>query len=390
MAVITDRVGRAALMIETAHAGKHLQGAMIEQTLASKLSALGIQGEIVGIQKGPVLSTLLFRPAIATRVGTLVRATEDLSLALGGRVRLLPDFESGCVAIVVPHQHRQTVAWLDLICKVLDAPGALPLPLGVDVYGSLLVADLAEMPHLLIAGSSGSGKSTALHSIILSLLSRNACHQLWFVMIDPKGVELAPYAGRNGGKGLPHTWSFAVTYDEAVNALSNVCLEVERRYQLMAKHGLRSVQELGLPRIVVVIDELADLMVQGKKQVEAIIARIAQKARAAGVHLIIATQRPSVNIISGVIKANLPARLCLRLPSSHDSRTVIDVAGAEKLLGAGDGLYVGPGFDLTRVHCPLVTQANIQQMVAEAKWPISRMRAFWQRLWTTESSHAAA
>ena len=330
------------------------------EVLQNKLTSLGIEGHVTGLRTGPVVSTAMFVPNDTTRVSQVMHAIDDLSLALQGRVRVYTAPGHSAVGIEFPNPQRTPVMWSTLAWddqfRASDNP--LVVPLGVDTYGVPVLTDLAAMPHMLIAGSTGSGKSIALHSIILSLLTKRAWDDLKFVMVDAKAVELTRY------NVLPHLLApVAVSFPEALSALENVWAIIEARYAKMMHEGMRSSCQLGLPDIVVVIDELADLMVQGKKKLEVIITRIAQKARAAGVHMIVATQRPSVNVITGIIKANLPARLCLRLPSAYDSRTVIDVAGAEQLLGAGDALFIGGNAALQRVQCPFVSEDDIAAMI---------------------------
>jgi S-DNA-T family DNA segregation ATPase FtsK/SpoIIIE len=260
----------------------------------------------------------------------------------------------------------------------------LPLPIGVDTFGDPIVIDLAECPHLLIAGATGSGKSIAIHSLILSLLAQRSGDKLGLLLIDAKAVELSQY------HGVPHLIGrrVAVNSHEAIQALTWLVNEVENRYTRMMRRKARSAQEIGVSPIVAVIDELADLMVSAKQRrlLETLITRIAQKARAAGVYMVVATQRPSTNVVTGVMKANLPARLSFRLPSLVDSRTILDVGGAESLLGAGDGLFLGAGLNLTRLQAPFVSTANIQCMVknsiAKSKHPslLAGPMGFWSRL----------
>ena len=321
--------------------------APIEQLL-STLHSLGFPCEAGEVQEGPTVTLYEVRPKAGVRVEALARVGKSLAVALCAHsVRIIaPMTGRGTVGIEVASNARKSVS----LASVMGAGGwdamALPLALGQSVSGGGVVCDLAEMPHLLVAGSTGSGKSVCLNSLILSLVSKHDAKGLRLLLIDPKQVELCAFAA------LPHLLCPIVTKaDKAVAALGWVTKEMQRRYSLFASLGVRSLAahnkqsraEDKLPRIVVVIDELADLMTAQKGEVEELIARLSALARAAGIHLIICTQRPSVGVVTGVIKANLPSRLAFRVASAVDSRVILDCKGAEALVGKGDALLVMPG-----------------------------------------------
>jgi S-DNA-T family DNA segregation ATPase FtsK/SpoIIIE len=286
------------------------------------------------------------------------------------------------IGIELPNDQRETVLLRDLLSSPAyeDTAARLTLALGKDISGDPVVVDLARMPHLLIAGTTGSGKSVAINAMILSLLYRLPPDQCKFIMIDPKVIELSVY------EDIPHLLSPVVTEPhKAIVALKWVVREMDERYRLMSQLGVRDVfafnRRLGeaiekgvpvfeeqaiemvrLPLIVVVVDEVADLMLTAGKEIEAAIQRLSQKARAAGIHLIVATQRPSVDVLTGVIKANLPSRISFRVSSKIDSRTILGEQGAEQLLGQGDLLFMMPGERITRIHGPLVTDEEVERV----------------------------
>jgi DNA segregation ATPase FtsK/SpoIIIE, S-DNA-T family len=371
----------------------------MSEAIASKLDALSLPGRIVDVRRGPVVSTFLYRPEAHVRVAQLNRVVDDLSLALAGRVRVLGPMEGEGEPVVgfeVPNANRVTVG-LSQLCaspKFLSHPSPLAWPIGVDTYGNEIITDLRTMPHLLVAGTTGSGKSTALHDLIISLMARTLTYPAesqrawfshpWLMLIDAKGAEFSRYdCLRNKLLLRP----VLVDGPDVIEGLSVVVAEVEFRYAEMARHGARTAAETGQPDIVVVIDELADLMLGYRKELELLITRIAQKARAAGVYMALATQRPSVDVLTGVIKGNLPSRLCFRVPTRVDSRVVLDRDGAETLLGNGDGLLSAPGFPLSRLQAPLAEPQFMQGVIAGcAARPFSiahlnqPKRSFWQRL----------
>lgn len=355
---------------------------MMSAVLTKRLLDYGLKGRVVEALRGPSVTTILFAPDDTTRISAIARLAPELSLSLGGMVRVNTMPEIHAVGIEVPNTQREPVLWRQLINETHNElrSRTLGVPLGLDSFGHAVITDIAALPHLLIAGTTGSGKSVVLHSIILSLLAQFACDKLHFVMIDAKAVELNQY------EELPHLlYPVITTAAEAVAALENVVAEVERRYAQMSAMKVRNSDDLNMPRIVIIVDELADLMLTERKALERLITRIAQKARAAGVHMILATQRPSVNVVTGIIKANLPARLCFRLPSVHDSRTVLDHMGAEQLLGSGDGLFEGGLGKVIRLQSPFVSNDDIWGMVKQVIEVSRPMRkaarpSWWQRI----------
>jgi S-DNA-T family DNA segregation ATPase FtsK/SpoIIIE len=306
------------------------------------LRAFKFSGSISTVHHGPVVDTFDLELPPGARVASVVRLAPELALALRvPGVRVFPVAERGVVAVEVPHAHREHV---DL--PEAPGPGSLPLYLGVDTIGAPRWADLATLPHLLVAGTTGSGKTSALRAFVCTLL--RAEYPPSILVVDPKGTEFSEFAT---------TGAITVVSDvaDALRALQGVEAEMDRRY----RDG-----DLIARRLVVVIDELADLMLTSKKAAEAIIVRIAQKARGCGIHLICATQRPSVDVVTGLIKANFPALIAYQLRTATDSRVILCEAGAETLTGRGDGLYLAPGTGLRRIHAPRVTPADIERAIA--------------------------
>lgn len=314
--------------------------------------SFGVDAKIVKANLGPAVTKYEIQPAIGVKVSKIVNLADDIALALAARdVRIeAPIPGKSLIGIEVPNSQVSPVAFSEIIEAGLASSNKLEVPLGRDISGSVCLADLSKMPHLLVAGATGSGKSVGINVIICSILMKARPEEVKFLMVDPKKVELTLY------NDLPHQLSPVVTNPrKAARALNNVVEEMERRYELFATTGVRNIdgyneqvdswnQENGtgyerLPKIVVVIDELADLMMVASNDVENAIIRLAQMARAAGIHMIIATQRPSVDVITGIIKANVPSRLAFAVSSGTDSRTIIDSVGAEKLLGRGDMLF---------------------------------------------------
>lgn len=314
--------------------------------------SFGVDAKIVKANLGPAVTKYEIQPAIGVKVSKIVNLADDIALALAARdVRIeAPIPGKSLIGIEVPNSQVSPVAFSEIIEAGLASSNKLEVPLGRDISGSVCLADLSKMPHLLVAGATGSGKSVGINVIICSILMKARPDEVKFLMVDPKKVELTLY------NDLPHQLSPVVTNPrKAARALNNVVEEMERRYELFAMTGVRNIdgyneqvdswnQENGtgyerLPKIVVVIDELADLMMVASNDVENAIIRLAQMARAAGIHMIIATQRPSVDVITGIIKANVPSRLAFAVSSGTDSRTIIDSVGAEKLLGRGDMLF---------------------------------------------------
>ncbi|MFQ5916468.1 MAG: DNA translocase FtsK [Candidatus Binatia bacterium] len=373
--------------------------------LQKKLADFGVEGEVVAVRPGPVITMFEFKPAPGVKVRRIVTLADDLSMALSAvSVRILaPIPGESVVGIEIPNPKREKV----FLKQILDnddfqnAESKLTLSLGKEISGSPLQTDLARMPHILVAGATGAGKSVTINAMILSILFKSTPQDVQFIMIDPKMLELSVY------EGLPHLLAPVVIEPKrATAALFWAMDEMDRRYRLMRDKGARNVDhynrilaketennrviELGkmeetamestgnggdldekapltherLPRIVIVVDELADLMITASRDVEEYITRLAQKARAAGIHMILATQRPSVDVLTGLIKANFPARISLQVTSRVDSRTILDSIGAERLLGDGDMLFLPPGTArLIRIHGAYVSDREIHKVV---------------------------
>ncbi len=341
------------------------------QTLVEKLETFGVCGRVTHSQPGPVVNVHEFEPAPGVKVGKVLSLQEDLALGLRARsVIMAPQAGKSTIGIELPAHYREIVSLREVISssEFQSSKGPLPMVLGKCVDGSPLIADLSAMPHLLVAGSTGSGKSVAINVILLSLLLSKRPEELRLILVDPKMLELSNY------DGIGHLLLPVVTQPEkAAGALKWVIAEMERRYNLLKECQVRNIQSYhglsqdkqpeNLPYIVVVIDELCDLMMTAPKDVEDSVQRLAQKARAAGIHLILATQRPSVDVLTGVIKANLPCRISFQVASKHDSRTIIEAMGAEKLLGKGDMLYLPPGTSkLRRAHCAFVSDEEVNEV----------------------------
>jgi S-DNA-T family DNA segregation ATPase FtsK/SpoIIIE len=351
--------------------------------LVAKLADFSIEGRVTEIHPGPVVTMFEFEPAAGIKVGSIVSLEDDLALALrAARIRVIAPLPGrGTVGVEIPNPRRRTV----YLREVLSSPAyqkndaALKVPLGVDVNGHPFVSDLTRMPHLLVAGATGAGKSVCLNSIITGLLFQHDPTTLQLVMVDPKMVELAMY------NGIPHLAMPVVTEaKKAARALRWAVGEMEKRYKLLAQVGARNINTYNervaggklppaegedkpprrLSYVVVIVDEFADLMVQVPGEVEEPIARLAQMARAVGIHIVLATQRPSVDVITGVIKANFPSRIAFRVASKVDSRTVLDMNGAENLLGMGDMLFLPAGkADPYRVHGAFVSEEEATRVV---------------------------
>jgi S-DNA-T family DNA segregation ATPase FtsK/SpoIIIE len=337
--------------------------------LESKLADFSVKGKVTQVHNGPVITMYEFEPAPGVKINRVVNLSADLALALKAqsiRIAALPG--KAAIGIEIPNRDVETVALRDTIAAdcFSKSESKLTISLGKNIFGTPVTADLSRMPHLLVAGSTGSGKSVALNAMIISLLYKARPDEVKMLMIDPKLLEFSIY------EDVPHLISPVVTNPkEAAGMLGKMVLEMERRYRLMAKQGVRNIESFNavstpeerLPYIVILIDELADLMFSSASQVEDSIARLAQMARASGIHLILATQRPSVDVITGVIKANFPARIAFHVTSRIDSRTIIDAQGAEQLLGKGDMLFMLPGARIMRVHGSLVTEVEIREVV---------------------------
>ncbi|MFA5099664.1 MAG: DNA translocase FtsK, partial [Candidatus Omnitrophota bacterium] len=336
--------------------------------LQETLEDFGISVKVTDIERGPIITRYELEPAPGVKVNRIEALEDDLALVMKAQsVRIIAPIPGKArVGVEVPNIQSSMVFLQEVLAtkEFQDAKQRLTLALGKDIAGKPVIADLAQMPHLLIAGTTGSGKTVCVNGIILSLLFRYSPNDLKFLMIDPKMVELAPY------NGLPHLLCPVVTESKkASTALNWVVIEMERRYRLLAEATARNIVGYNekaaekLPYIVVVIDEFADLMVVARDQVENAVTRLAQLSRAVGIHLILATQRPSVDVITGVIKANLPARVSFKVASKVDSRTVLDTNGADKLLGRGDMLFSRPeDSKLIRAQGALVSDAEIERV----------------------------
>jgi len=357
--------------------------AAMGNTLKEKLGEYKVEGEVVGINPGPVVTQFEVLPAAGTKVNNIVSLQDDLARAMAAvSIRVGGNIPgTNKIGIEVPNEKRDTVTFYDVVKhKEIDmGKFKLPLVLGVDISGRPIVSDLAKMPHLLVSGTTGSGKSVAINAMICSMLYAHGPETLKMIMVDPKMLELSVY------NDIPQLLVPVVTDPrKAANALNWAVMEMERRYRLMSEAKVRNLDGYNeyvegkaanegedeieaLPYIVIVIDELADLMMVAGKEVEQAICRIAQKARAAGIHLVLATQRPSVDVITGLIKANLPSRLSFQVSSKVDSRTILDQMGAEQLLGMGDGLFLNGGRDLLRVHGAFVSDQEVNDIAEHLK-----------------------
>lgn len=341
--------------------------------LIEKLKHFNIEGDVVRTYAGPVVSTFEFKPAANIKVSKILGLQDDLAMALKAQtIRIqAPIPGKDVVGIEIPNKAVETIYLREMLESQLfqEAASPLTLILGKDIVGKPFVTDLKKLPHLLIAGTTGSGKSVGINSMILSLLYKNSPDQLKLLMIDPKMLEFSIY------NDIPHLLTPVITKPkEAISALNNMVYEMERRYQLMSETRTKNIENFNdkakaekrdlLPYIVVIIDELADLMMTSGKDVEYSIARLAQMARASGIHLIVATQRPSVDVVTGLIKANLPSRISYKVGQKIDSKIILDGMGAESLLGRGDMLFTPPGMSgLVRLHAPWSTEVEIEKVV---------------------------
>lgn len=341
--------------------------------LIEKLKHFNIDGDVVRTYAGPVVSTFEFKPAANIKVSKILGLQDDLAMALKAQtIRIqAPIPGKDVVGIEIPNKAVETIYLREMLESQLfqEAASPLTLILGKDIVGKPFVTDLKKLPHLLIAGTTGSGKSVGINSMILSLLYKNSPDQLKLLMIDPKMLEFSIY------NDIPHLLTPVITKPkEAISALNNMVYEMERRYQLMSETRTKNIENFNekakaekrdlLPYIVVIIDELADLMMTSGKDVEYSIARLAQMARASGIHLIVATQRPSVDVVTGLIKANLPSRISYKVGQKIDSKIILDGMGAESLLGRGDMLFTPPGMSgLVRLHAPWSTEVEIEKVV---------------------------
>ncbi len=343
------------------------------QQLIEKLSHFKIEGDVIRTYTGPIVSTFEFKPAANVKVSKILNLQDDLAMALSAEtIRIqAPIPGKDVVGIEIPNEKRETIYLREILESKLFMESASPLTmaLGKDIVGKPFVTDLKKLPHLLIAGTTGSGKSVGINAMILSLLYKNSPDNLRLLMIDPKMLEFSIY------NDIPHLLTPVITKPkQAVVALNNMVAEMERRYALMSDTRTKNIENFNekakkngmepLPYIVVIIDELSDLMMTSGKDVEHSIARLAQMARASGIHLIVATQRPSVDVVTGLIKANLPSRISYRVGQKIDSKIILDQQGAESLLGRGDMLFTPPGATgLVRLHAPWSSEEEIEKIV---------------------------
>ncbi|HEX3893205.1 MAG TPA: DNA translocase FtsK [Terracidiphilus sp.] len=352
------------------------------RVLVEKCAEFDVRGQVVQINPGPMVTTYEFKPEAGVKYSRVTGLAEDLCLAMRAESILIERMAGkSTVGIQVPNHERETIHLRDVLESETfsKAKSRLTLAMGKDINGRIVTADLASMPHVLIAGSTGSGKSVAINAMIMSLLFRTTPQQVRLILVDPKRVELGMY------EGIPHLFTPIITEPKlAANALRNAVREMERRLKLLASRSVRNIDQYNklfegsmpslfdegekeepLPFIVIIIDELADLMMLDRSNVEESITRLAQMARAVGIHLILATQRPSVDVITGLIKANVPTRISFRLATKVDSRTIIDTNGAEALLGRGDMLFLPPGTSrLMRIHAPYVSEKETAAVVS--------------------------
>ena len=357
---------------------------MQSKLLEKKLEDFGVRGQVVAVSPGPVVTTFEYAPAAGVKINKVVNLSDDLALALrAASIRIVaPIPGKAVIGIEVPNATREMVRFKEIVISAAfeKSKSHLTICLGKDIIGHPVVAELNRMPHLLIAGATGSGKSVALNTMICSLLYKANPDHVKMIMIDPKRIELSSY------DGIPHLITPVVTnVKKATNALFWAVKEMERRYELLSENTTRNIAQYNrkvsekktdgdgeaphpLPYVVIVIDELADLMMVSSRDVEVALTRLAQMARAAGIHLIIATQRPSVDVLTGIIKANFPTRLSFQVSSKTDSRTIIDANGAENLLGNGDMLFVPPGAaKLQRIHGAYISETELARITAFLK-----------------------
>jgi S-DNA-T family DNA segregation ATPase FtsK/SpoIIIE len=345
------------------------------ELLQHKLQDFDIQGRVTQVYPGPVVTMFEFEPAPGVKVSRITNLSDDLALAMkAASVRIVAPLPGkAAVGIEVPNNTRETVYFR----QILETPeyqsnkSKLKIPLGKDIFGASVITSIDKMPHLLVAGATGSGKSVTINAVILAILYNARPSEVKLALVDPKMLELSAY------EGIPHLLSPVVTQPrKAAETLRAIVAEMERRYRQLAEKGSRNIESYNkavpeaerLPFIVVIIDELADLMMTVQREVEDSIMRLAQMARAAGIHLIVATQRPSVDVITGLIKANLPSRISFQVSSKTDSRTILDANGAENLLGMGDMLFQPPGSShIIRVHGCFVSEAEIKRVVEFVK-----------------------
>lgn len=352
--------------------------------LEKKLLDFGIDGRVLEVMPGPIVTMYEFEPAPGVKVNRITNLSDDLALAMKAMsIRIVaPIPGKSVVGIEIPNHKKDAICIKEMFeaAQFVKSRSKLSLALGKDISGNPYVADLAKMPHLLIAGATGAGKSVAVNAMILSILYKATPEDARFLMVDPKMLELSAY------EGIPHLLAPVITDPKrAAGALKSIVIEMGKRYKSMAEKGAKNIEKYNqiiedegvsddeesnngrrkLPYIVVIIDELADLMMTSGKDVEECLVRLSQMARAAGIHLMVATQRPSVDVVTGLIKTNFPARIAFQLPSKTDSRTILDAGGAETLLGQGDMLFLPPGTSkLQRIHGAYVSEAEIKKVTS--------------------------
>ncbi len=336
--------------------------------IEKKLEDFGIDGKVIQVHPGPIITMYEFEPAPGVKINKIVSLADDLALSLKAQsVRVAPIPGRAVIGIEVPNKQRETVFLREILSSegFKKSKSKLTLGLGKDIYGNPVIADLSKMPHLLVAGATGSGKSVSINSMVMSILYKATPTEVKMLMVDPKLLELSAY------ENIPHLISPVITTPkEAAEALKKMVIEMERRYRVIAEKSSRNIESYNLqvkeeermPYIIVVIDELADLMFTAPNDVEDSITRLAQMGRASGIHLILATQRPSVDVITGIIKANFSARISFQVSSKVDSRTILDIHGAEQLLGKGDMLLMLPGARIIRVHGAFINEQEISSV----------------------------
>ncbi|RLA71453.1 MAG: DNA translocase FtsK, partial [Epsilonproteobacteria bacterium] len=357
-------------------ASKKINEVEIDRKIGELLDKLGrfkIEGDVVRTYSGPLVTTFEFKPAPNVKVSKILGLQDDLAMALSAEtIRIqAPIPGRDVVGIEIPNETFDTIYLRTILESNLfkESKSPLTIALGKDIVGKPFITDLKKLPHLLIAGTTGSGKSVGINAMLLSLLYRNDPDHLKLMLIDPKMLEFSIY------NDIPHLLTpVIIEPKKAIAALANMVYEMERRYKMMADNKVKNIDNYNekmkktagesMPFIVIVIDELADLMMNGGKEVEYSIARLAQMARASGIHLVVATQRPSVDVVTGLIKANLPSRLSYRVGQRIDSKVILDAMGAESLLGRGDALFTPPGSTgLVRLHAPWNTEEEIEEVV---------------------------
>ena len=344
----------------------HTEEKVDESTLEKILLDFGVEGKIKKVSRGPVVTLNEFEPAAGIKVSKIINLSEDIARntsSESARIATIPG--SNTIGIELPNSYRENVYLREIISSsnFVKKDNKLPIALGKSISGIPIVGDLNSMPHLLIAGTTGSGKSVCINTIILSLLYKHSPDKCKFILIDPKMLELSTY------EGIPHLLCPVITEAKrAASVLGWVVKEMESRYRLMTRVGVRNIEgynskhKLPMPYIVVVVDEMSDLMLVAGKEIEGYIQKLSQMARAAGIHIIMATQRPSVDVITGTIKANFPTRISFQVSSKIDSRTILGEQGAEQLLGKGDMLYMSSANKTVRIHAPFVSENEIEKI----------------------------